>query len=164
MLALSDSERVSARQGGIADGPLRAALVKGVQSTSLHIYANAPRYDRLVVWTAEGETCGLPGSATYTVEAELDASEGTAWWMAKELDDAEMTQQGLQRIDGTTLETEYGEVLTFLEGCRKLGAPRYAMKTELSPDSKPHVIAVVERIIAGSSLRFLLSHDALKRT
>ena len=163
MLALSASEGVRACSGGgMADGSLRSALIKGMHSGSLRVYANAPRYDRLVLWT-HGEGGGMPGSATYTVEAELDAWEGTAWWMTKDLCAADFEKQGLQSIDGGTLETEYSQVLTFLEGCRKLGAPRYTMKTELSPDSKPHVIAVVEKVIAASSLRFLLSDDVLKR-
>ena len=37
------------------------------------------------------------------------------------------------------------------------------MKTELDPQALPHVLAVVERVLAGSSLRFLLAEDALDR-
>ena len=36
-------------------------------------------------------------------------------------------------------------------------------KTELDPHAKPHVIAVVEKVLASSSLRFLLAEDALER-
>ena len=55
----------------------------------------------------------------------------------------------------------------FLEACKRLGAPRYVMKPEfgsvVADEAKPHVIEVVEKVIASSSLRFLLSEDALER-
>ena len=63
-----------------------------------------------------------------------------------------------------TLESEYAGALGFLEACKKLGAPRYVVKTELDPENAlPHVLAVVERVLAASSLRFLLAEDALER-
>jgi hypothetical protein len=66
-------------------------------------------------------------------------------------------------VGGKTLEAEYGGVLAFLETCKKLGAPRYTMRTSLDPDALPHVIAAVERCIGASSLRFLLDEKALER-
>ena len=51
----------------------------------------------------------------------------------------------------------------FVDGCKRVGAPRYAMRTSLDPHAKPHVIAVVEKVLAKSTLRFLLAEDALER-
>ena len=156
-LALSDAEQsklVAAQRS--APPTLRAALAYGVKHEQVKLFTNAPRYDRLLVWTTKD-------SSTYVVEAGLDAWEGTGWWTTKDFTEADLKKEGLLAIVAETLEAEYGGVLAFLECCKLLGAPRYTMKTDLDPNAKPHVIAVVERVLANSTLRFLLDAEALER-
>ena len=105
----------------------------------------------------------MPGSATYTVEAGLDATAGTGWWTTKDWREPDVTEQGLRSIDAAGLQAQYSGALGFLELCKKLGAPRYTSKTDMTDDPQPHVIKVVERVLAGSSLRCLLSDEALDR-
>ena len=94
---------------------------------------------------------GLPGAGSHSVEMEIDAYEGRGWWMTRDCTEAELTSasEGLQRVQAATLESEYAGALGFVEACKKLGAPRYVVKTELDPQSAlPHVLAVVERVRA----------------
>ena len=170
LLALSDDElakRAALLSNGAGRTPLLTALSYGIKRKLLRVYGNAPRYDRLVVSaTAADGGGGLPGAGSHTVEMEIDAYEGKGWWMTKDCTEAELTtaSEGLQPIQATTLETEYAGALGFLEACKKLGAPRYVVKTELDPENAlPHVLAVVERVLGASSLRFLLAEDALNR-
>jgi hypothetical protein len=160
-LQLSAAERSIVDEGRVAVTMLRA-LCYGLREKKLKVFANPPRYDRLVVLTSHSAT-GMPGNATYTVEAGLDASAGTGWWTTKDWREPDVAEQGLRSIDAAGLEAQYSGVLAFLELCKKLGAPRYTSKTDLTDDPLPHVIKMVERVIAGSSLRGLLSHDALER-
>ena len=85
-----------------------------------------------------------------------------AGW-STELTEADLKREGLLPLEASTLQAEFRGPLAFLEGLKVLGAPRYTMRTALDPSAKPHVIAVVERLIAASLLRFLLSEDALER-
>ena len=170
LLALSDDElakRAALLSNGAVRTPLLTALSYGIKRKLVRVYGNAPRYDRLVVSaTAADGGGGLPGAGSHTVEMEIDAYEGRGWWMTKDCTEAELTtaSEGLQPIQATTLETEYAGALGFLEACKKLGAPRYVVKTELDPENAlPHVLAVVERVLGASSLRFLLAEDALDR-
>ena len=170
LLALSDDElakRAALLSNGGSRTPLLTSLSYGIKRKLLRVYGNAPRYDRLVVSaTAADGGGGLPGAGSHTVEMELDAYEGRGWWMTKDCTEAELTtaSEGLQLIQAATLETEYAGALGFLEACKKLGAPRYVVKTELDPENAlPHVLAVVERVLGASSLRFLLAEDALDR-
>lgn len=168
LLTLSDDE-LAKRAALLSDGgrrtPLLTALSYGIQRKLLRVYGNPPRYDRLVV-SATAANGGLPGAGSHSVEMEIDAYEGRGWWMTRDCTEAELTtaSEGLQLVQAATLESEYAGALGFLEGCKKLGAPRYVVKTELDPENAlPHVLAVVERVLAASSLRFLLAEDALER-
>jgi len=170
LLTLSDDE-LARRAALLSDGgrrtPLLTALSYGIQRKLLRVYGNPPRYDRLVVSaTAADGGGGLPGAGSHSVEMEIDAYEGRGWWMTRDCTEAELTtaSEGLQLVQAATLESEYAGALGFLEACKKLGAPRYVVKTELDPENAlPHVLAVVERVLAASSLRFLLAEDALER-
>ena len=161
-LSLSDEEHRRAGGGGSGSGQrttLIAAVTYGVKHGQLKVFANPPRYDRLFIWTTKDE-----GRAKYVVEAGVDAWEGKGWWTTKNFgSEAEITSQGLVQIDAAALKSEYAGVFAFLELCKTLGAPRYTMKTDLDPDAKPHVLAVVERVLAACTLRFLLAEDALER-
>ena len=162
ILALTEPERAilaggastAANSRGTA---LRAALSDGVNSGLLKLYANAPRYDRLFVCTTTKD------KATYVLEAGLDAWDGSCCWTTKDLTEANLRAQGLVALSVDGLHAEYGGVLTFFDTCKRLGAPRYTIRTDLDPNAKPHVIAVVERLLAASSLRFLLDDAALAR-
>jgi hypothetical protein len=164
-LALSDEESRRLASSGPVRTTLQAALSYGLQRSHLRIYANAPRYDRLVV-ASRADGSGVPGAGTYTVEAQIDAWEGRGWWLTRDGTENELTS-GLVRIDAAALAREYAGALAFLEACKRLGAPRYVLKPEfgsvVADEAKPHVIEVVEKVIASSSLRFLLSEDALER-
>ena len=127
----------------------------GAETGTFRIFANAPRYDQLFV-SATRSDAGL-GSATYVVEAGLNEWEGTAWWTTTDHTEPGLVEQGLVRIDAAALEREYGGVLTFLDGCKRLGAPRYTMKTVLDPEAKPHVISMIEKVLAASPLHILLA-------
>jgi len=170
LLTLSDDE-LARRAALLSDGgrrtPLLTALSYGIQRKLLRVYGNPPRYDRLVVSaTAADGGGGLPGAGSHSVEMEIDAYEGRGWWMTRDCTEAELStaSEGLQLVQAATLESEYAGALGFLEACKKLGAPRYVVKTELDPENAlPHVLAVVERVLAASSLRFLLAEDALER-
>lgn len=156
-MTLSDADQSKlAAQKAAARPSLFSALSYGIKRGQLKLFANPPRYDRLLVWTTKD-------GSTYVVEAGLDAWEGTGWWTTKDATEADLKNQGMIAIGAETLEAEYGGVLAFLECCKLLGAPRYVMKTDLDPNAKPHVIAVVERVLANSMLRFLLDADALER-
>ena len=74
-----------------------------------------------------------------------------------------MKAQGLVAISADVLKSEFGGVLAFLELCKRVGAPRYTLKTDLDPNAKPHVIAVIERLLGASELRFMLDAAALER-
>lgn len=156
MLALHDSERSVASQPQRTG--LLAAIKHGIAHNKVTVLANPPRYDRLAVRTVEHG-----GTAIYTVEAGLDEWEGRGWFTTVDWDEDEIVQQQLMALDAKTFELEYAGVMKFLEGCKRLGAPRYAMRTSLDPEAKPHVIAVVEKVLADSTLRFLLAEDALER-
>ena len=170
LLTLSDDE-LARRAALLSDGgrrtPLLTALSYGIQRKLLRVYGNPPRYDRLVVSaTAADGGGGLPGAGSHSVEMEIDAYEGRGWWMTRDCTEAELStaSEGLQLVQAATLESEYAGALAFLEACKKLGAPRYVVKTELDPENAlPHVLGVVERVLAASSLRFLLAEDALER-
>jgi hypothetical protein len=163
LLTLSEDDRPRALyQGGSTS--LLSALSAGLQSGTLKAYCNPPRYDRLIVLTTDIES-GIPGgSATYTIEAGLDNWEGLGWWETKAFQEEGLVAAGLEWIDAQGLEMEYCGVLAFLEACRRVGPPRYVMKTELDPNAQPHVIAVVERLLASSSLAFVLTDEARERT
>lgn len=161
-LALSESECASVR-AGYARTSIQAAISYGISHGKLRAYGNSPRYDRLVLCTSNYGGGGMPGSATYSVEAELDAFDGLGGWRTTELTEADLKREGLLPLEASTLQAEFRGPLAFLEGLKVLGAPRYTMRTALDPSAKPHVIAVVERLIAASLLRFLLSEDALER-
>ena len=156
MMTLSEAERA------LASKPQRAALMDalnfGLKRNKLTVLANPPRYDRLALRTLEHG-----GQAIYTVEAGLDEWEGTGWWTTVDWSEEEVASSGLVPIDDSTLAREYTGVLCFLEGCRRLGSPRYTTRTSLDPNAKPHVLLVVERVLADSSLRCLLAEDALER-
>ena len=156
MLALSDAERA------VASKPQRTALIDaltyGIRRDRMTVFANPPRYDRLALRTREGD-----GRAYYMIEAGLDAFDGRGWWTTVEWTVEEIAEQQLVAIDAETLVNEYAGVLAFLEGCRRVGRPRYAMRTDLDPNAQPHVLLVVEKLLAGSSLSFVLSEDALER-
>lgn len=160
ILALTAPEHEKLARTGSATAPhmtLLAALRAGAQDRRLKLYSNAPRYDRLLVWTTTSM------GSSYVLEAGLDAWEGTCWWTTKDLTESGLQAQGLMAIGMDTLQAEYGGVLAFLETCKRLGAPRYTIRTDLDPNAKPHVIAVVERLLAASPLRFLLDEAALSR-
>ena len=170
LLTLSDDElarRAALLSAGGRRTPLLTALSYGIQRKLLRVYGNPPRYDRLVVSaTAADGGGGLPGAGSHSVEMEIDAYEGRGWWMTRDCTEAELStaSEGLHLVQAATLESEYAGALGFLEACKKLGAPRYVVKTELDPENAlPHVLAVVERVLAASSLRFLLAEDALER-
>lgn len=163
MLSLSEEE-ARAVVGGDAGATLssstpslEAALSSAVRRNELTAFANAPRYDRLVLSCKRTDTLG---DATYTVEAGLDAFDGLGWWTTTDRTHADLASDGFVRIGAEALVAEYGGVMRFLELCRRLGPPRYTMKTALDPEAKPHVIAVVERLCAASALRCLLSCEA----
>jgi len=162
MLALSDAEEKQFAAARAASTSLLAALAYGIRAQRVRVLANAPLYDRLVVWTTRSEG-GLPGSGTACVEAGLDLWEGTGCWTTTDWSEADLASQGLVALDAAGLEAEYSGVLAFLEAAKRLGAPRYTLKTTLDPSAQPHVIRVVEKVLAGSPLRFLLSEDALER-
>ena len=92
----------------------------------------------------------MPGSATYTVEAELDAFDGLGGWRTTELTEADLKREGLLPLEASTLQAEFRGPLAFLEGLKVLGAPRYTMRTALDPSAKPHVIAVVLQAATGA--------------
>lgn len=158
MLALTEAERAKLKSVAPSRiATLRDALGDGVKSGLLKLYANAPRYDRLFVCTTTKDR------ATYVLEAGLDAWEGSCSWTTKDLTEANLRAQDLSALGVDGLQSEYGGVLDFFDTCKRLGAPRYTIRTDLDPDAKPHVIAVVERLLAASSLRFLLDDTALAR-
>ena len=105
----------------------------------------------------------MNNGATYVVEAGLDAWEGRGWWTTKDAIEGDMKAQGLVNIDAAALAAEYAGPLAFLEACKRVGGGRYCMKTDLDPDARPHVIAMVEKVIAASVLRFLLDEGTLGR-
>ena len=162
MLTLTDDEHRRAKDGS-GRPTLLAALSEGLRTCTLRCYVNAPRYDRLVVWTRKPAGGGLPGSASYTVEMDLDAWEGNGGWTTRDFDDAALASQGLVEIGASTLQAECGGVLAFLEVCKRLGPPRYLLRTALDLDAKPHVLQVVERLLASCALRCLLHEEALAR-
>ena len=130
----------------------------------LKAFANPPQYDRFALQTLHAAGA-MAGTATYIVEAGLDADEGAAWWTTKDWLEAGLKEEGLFQIDAAVLAADYSSVFGFFELCKKVGeAPRYMMKTYLDPNcAMPHVLAMVEKIIASSSLRFLLDPAALAR-
>lgn len=136
---------------------LHSAIKFGIQRDKLTVLSNPPRYDRLAIRTLER------GGAVYTVEAGLDEWEGRGWWTTVDWSADEIAEQRLVALDVEAFEAEYSGVLQFLEGCKRLGAPRYTIRTSLDPNAKPHVIAVVEKVLADSTLRFLLGEDAVER-
>ena len=158
MLTLSAAER--GIMAAAASEPSRATLLAQLDFRAkrgqLKLYANPPRYDRLVV-------CAMNNGATYVVEAGLDAWEGRGWWTTKDAIEGDMKAQGLVNIDAAALAAEYAGPLAFLEACKRVGGGRYCMKTDLDPDARPHVIAMVEKVIAASVLRFLLDEGTLGR-
>ena len=99
------------------------------------------------MWTTADE-----GRAAYTVEAGIDAWEGRGWWTTHD-----ELAAGFLEMDAATLQAEYSGVLDFLELCKRVGAPRYTIKTELDPNALPHVIAIVEKLLAVTPLRCLLA-------
>ena len=157
-LTMSNAEhtRVATLSAGLQRPPLMAALTLGLKRGQLKVYANPPRYDRLIVVT-------MNQGSSYVVEAGLDAWEGRAWWTTRDLVEADVAREGLLPLDTAALEAEYGGVLRLFELCKQLDAPRYTIKTDLDPQAKPHVVAMVERVLAASPLRFLLCEEALER-
>eukprot|EP00928_Gymnodinium_smaydae_P050325 TRINITY_DN33895_c0_g1_i1.p1 TRINITY_DN33895_c0_g1~~TRINITY_DN33895_c0_g1_i1.p1 ORF type:complete len:237 (+),score=35.19 TRINITY_DN33895_c0_g1_i1:92-802(+) len=135
---------------------LLAALVLGAKRSVLKLFANPPRYDRLLILTVKERS-------TYVVEAGLDTVAGAGWWTTRSLTEPDLNKMDLTTISGDALAAEYSGVFGFLELCKTLGPPRYGIRTDLDPDAKPHVILVVERLLASSSLRILLDEDALER-
>jgi hypothetical protein len=131
-----ESERATNCAGRLT---LEAAVCSAVRRNELTAFANAPRYDRLIL---SCKCSDKMGRATYTVEAGLEAFDGAGWWTTTDYSEADLSSQGFLRISAATLLEEYGGVLRFLELCRRLGAPRYTMRTSLDPDAKPHVSAV----------------------
>ena len=158
MLNLTTAERsiVTAAASEPSRATLLAQLDFRTKRGQLKLYANPPRYDRLLV-------CAMHNGATYIVEAGLDAWEGQGWWTTKDAIEADMKAQGLVSIDAAALAAEYSGALAFLEACKRVGGPRYSMKTDLDPDARPHVLAMVEKVIAASVLRFLLDEGTLAR-
>lgn len=155
-LSLTDEEASKLSDVSSTATTMLAALTFGINHGRIKCYCNPPRYDRLMVWTTKD-------SSTYVVEAGLDAWEGAGWWRTIDATEKTLKAQGLVAISADVLKSEFGGVLAFLELCKRVGAPRYTLKTDLDPNAKPHVIAVIERLLGASELRFMLDAAALER-
>ena len=106
---------------------------------------------------------GIPTFPVDTHIHRLAARWGLSRGTTVERTEADLKAEGLVDIGATALEAEYSGVLGFLEACKRVGGPRYTMKTDLDPAARPHVIAMVEKVLAASVLRFLLDEETLER-
>ena len=121
---------------------LLSALTHGIRRHELRVLANPPRYDRLLVWTRRTASGGSSlGDATYVLEADLDAWEGTGSWTTRDDSEADLLAAGLVSLDAHALETEYDGVLAFLDGCRRLGGMLRPSTTTIKPGEKPEPTA-----------------------
>jgi len=156
-LSLSEAESHSLRSKKATGPSLWQRVASGLQSGELRAYCNPPRYDRLLL---SARRTDVMGSVTYIVEASLDAWEGRCGWITTDYQEKDLALEGLVEAGAAAVEAEYASVFRFFELCHSVGPPRYTVQTSLDPDAKPHVLAMVEKLVGGTALRCLLPADA----
>lgn len=157
---------------------LLSAISDGLTNKKLWAFADAPKYDRLVLTSVGGEG----RYQEHVIEAGLALEDadgnarsdrgnrkrrGRAWWTMMDYSLAELQEQGLEPIDCAALWKHYASGLQIMDDCRsRSGASHYAIRADPSVlgTEGDDAHALVEQMVGESDcLRFVLGASARKR-